>query len=93
VLSHKLFFLRFFLLPRLLFCDDPSGSQSTLSEAIKLQCCFVLEGRWAELWKQAKEADAVKRVTSDAEADACDIISILVSQNCLSKVLKKATKY
>jgi hypothetical protein len=76
VLGHKLFLL----LPRLLFFDDPNGSQSTLSEAIKLRCCFVLEGRWAELWKQAKEADQVERVTSDAEADICDIVSILVSQ-------------
>jgi hypothetical protein len=45
VLGHKLFPLR----PRLLFFDDPNGSQSTLLDAIKLRCCFVLEGRWAEL--------------------------------------------
>jgi hypothetical protein len=51
VLGHKLFLL----LPQLLFFDDPNGSQSTLSEANKLRCCFVLEGRWAELRKQAKE--------------------------------------
>lgn len=64
-ISHKLFLL----LPRLLFFDDPNGSKRSLSEAIKLRCCLVLEGRWAELWKQVKEADAVERATSDAEAD------------------------
>jgi len=87
--GHKLLLL----LPRLLFYDDPSCSRRSLSEAIKHRCCLVLEGKWAELWERAKEADAVERVIDDEEADICDIVSLFVSQGLLGKALKKATEY
>eukprot|EP00962_Isochrysis_galbana_P009299 scaffold2606_cov120-Isochrysis_galbana.AAC.8 len=52
-----------------------------------------MEGKWEELWKLTKEADAKERESEKEEADICDIVSTLVASGCLSKALKKATDF
>jgi hypothetical protein len=80
------------LLPRLLFFIDPAASRRAWAQALARRCRLVLEGRWKELWAEAKAADAGYNSRDDVEyaKDLCAEVSGLISAGLLSKGMERA---
>ncbi len=83
------------LLPRLLFFIDPDIPNKRRAKVPIHQCSLVLEGRWIELFGEARRANAKERPHQDSEqtVDISDIVTCLVERGFLAKALKKATDW
>jgi len=80
------------LLPRLLYFIDPDASRRDWAQTLARRCRLVLEGRWEELWAEAKAADARYNSRSDPEyaKDISAEVSGFIAAGLLSKGMQRA---